>query len=96
MVGQRRYSLALRATGLGFVMITLALGQILWGVAYRWVSLTGGDNGLSGFSRPHPLGIDLSSPSSFYEAKYKDPLGIVFDLTHTGWAGAVKDVVAKP
>jgi len=31
---------------------------------------------------------------SYYEAKYKDPLGIVFDLTHTGWVGAVKDVVA--
>jgi lactoylglutathione lyase len=31
---------------------------------------------------------------SYYEAKYKDPLGIVFDLTHTGWIGAVKDVVA--
>src|ERR1700693_6440826 len=28
---------------------------------------------------------------SYYEAKYKDPLGIVFDLTHTGWVGAVKD-----
>jgi methylmalonyl-CoA/ethylmalonyl-CoA epimerase len=36
-----------------------------------------------------------SSPNSFYEAKYKDPIGIVFDLTHKGWAGAVKDVVAK-
>jgi lactoylglutathione lyase len=36
-----------------------------------------------------------TSANSFYEAKYKDPLGIVFDLTHTGWAGAVKDVVAK-
>ena len=34
-----------------------------------------------------------TSPNSFYEAKYKDPLGIVFDLTHTGWIGAVKDVV---
>jgi methylmalonyl-CoA/ethylmalonyl-CoA epimerase len=33
-----------------------------------------------------------TSPKSFYEAKYKDPTGIVFDLTHTGWAGAVKDV----
>ena len=29
--------LALRATGIGFLMITLALGQILWGIAYRWV-----------------------------------------------------------
>jgi lactoylglutathione lyase len=36
-----------------------------------------------------------SSPNSFYEAKYKDPLGIVFDLTHNGWAGATKDVVPK-
>jgi lactoylglutathione lyase len=36
-----------------------------------------------------------TSPQSYYEAKYKDPLGIVFDLTHTGWIGAVKDVVAK-
>lgn len=58
--------LALRASGLGFLMITLALGQILWGLAYRWVALTGGDNGLSGFSRPHPLGLDLGSPRAFY------------------------------
>jgi methylmalonyl-CoA/ethylmalonyl-CoA epimerase len=35
------------------------------------------------------------SPKSYYEAKYKDPLGIIFDLTHTGWIGATKEVVAK-
>jgi len=34
------------------------------------------------------------SPNSFYEAKYRDPDGIVFDLTHNGWAGAVKDPAA--
>src|SRR6201986_957262 len=37
-----------------------------------------------------------TSPNSFYEAKYRDPNGVVFDLTHHGWAGAVKEVVAKP
>ena len=58
--------LALRARGLSFLMITLALGQILWGVAYRWVSVTGGDNGLSGLSRPILLGIELAPPSTFY------------------------------
>lgn len=58
--------LALRGTALGFLMITLALGQILWGVAYRWVSLTGGDNGLTGLTRPRPFGLDLSSPGAFY------------------------------
>jgi lactoylglutathione lyase len=36
------------------------------------------------------------SPNSYYEAKYRDPLGIVFDLTHTGWIGATKEVVPKP
>ncbi|HVE10000.1 MAG TPA: VOC family protein [Paraburkholderia sp.] len=34
------------------------------------------------------------SPNSFYEAKYRNPDGIVFDMTHSGWAGAVKDPTA--
>ena len=36
-----------------------------------------------------------TSPNSFYEAKYRDPNGVVFDLTHHGWAGATKEVTAK-
>src|SRR5205823_3738507 len=60
--------LALRGTGLGFVMITVALGQIVWGVAYRWISLTNGDNGISITGRPSPFGLSLASPRSFYWA----------------------------
>ena len=60
--------LALRGTGLGFVMITVALGQIVWGVAYRWISLTNGDNGISVTTRPSPLGLSLAAPRSFYWA----------------------------
>lgn len=58
--------LALRATGLGFLMITLALGQILWGLAYRWVGVTGGDNGLGGLTRPQFWGINFADPTMFY------------------------------
>ena len=58
--------LALRATGLSFLMITLALGQIMWGVAYRWVALTGGDNGIRLPRRPSPFGIDISGAIPFY------------------------------
>ena len=58
--------LSLRSTGIGFIMITLALGEILWGLAYRWISLTGGDNGISVHTRPEPFGYSLSSPSTFY------------------------------
>jgi branched-chain amino acid transport system permease protein len=32
--------LALRATGLSFLMITLAMSQVLWGLAYRMTSVT--------------------------------------------------------
>jgi branched-chain amino acid transport system permease protein len=60
--------LALRGTGLGFVMITVALGQIAWGIAYRWISLTNGDNGVTINSRPAPFGISLASPQAFYWA----------------------------
>jgi branched-chain amino acid transport system permease protein len=51
--------LAIRASGVYFLMITLALGQCVWGLAYRWNSLTGGDNGLNLPGRPE-FGITLS------------------------------------
>ncbi len=58
--------LSLRAPGLGFIMITLALGQIVWGVAYRANDLTGGDNGIRHPGRPTPFGIDIRDAPSFY------------------------------
>jgi branched-chain amino acid transport system permease protein len=57
--------LAVRATGVYFLMITLALGQCVWGVAYRWNSLTGGDNGINLSARPK-FGIDLSHDVTFF------------------------------
>ena len=62
--------LSLRATGIGFIMITLAVGQIIWGLAYRWISITGGDNGINMHGRPEPFGIALSSPNAFYYASF--------------------------
>jgi branched-chain amino acid transport system permease protein len=62
--------LSLRATGIGFIMITLALGEILWGLAYRWISLTGGDNGVNLHGRPAPFGYSLNSPDAFYYATF--------------------------
>jgi branched-chain amino acid transport system permease protein len=58
--------LSLRATGIGFIMITLALGEIIWGLAYRWISITGGDNGINLHGRPQPFGIAINSGESFY------------------------------
>ncbi|MGH7278070.1 MAG: branched-chain amino acid ABC transporter permease [Candidatus Rokuibacteriota bacterium] len=54
---------ALRATGVYFLMITLALGMVVWGLAHRWVSVTHGDNGISGVPRP-----DLALPWSLTDS----------------------------
>jgi methylmalonyl-CoA/ethylmalonyl-CoA epimerase len=40
----------------------------------------------------HLMG-DGTGHGAYYEVKYTDPNGIVFDLTHSGWRGAVKEVV---
>jgi branched-chain amino acid transport system permease protein len=44
--------LALRAQGSYLLMITLALAQVVWGIAFGWRWLTGGDDGLPGIPRP--------------------------------------------
>ncbi|MEI7679889.1 MAG: branched-chain amino acid ABC transporter permease [Betaproteobacteria bacterium] len=58
--------IALRATGLGFLMLTLALSQVLWGTANRWVAVTEGDNGLRGLTRPQVFGMNLDDSITFY------------------------------
>lgn len=44
--------IAIRTTGVYFLMVTLAEGMIVWGVAYRWASVTGAENGIRGIPRP--------------------------------------------
>jgi branched-chain amino acid transport system permease protein len=56
---------AIRATGVYFLMITLALGMCVWGLAYRWNALTGGDNGINVPFRP-AFGIDLANDVTFF------------------------------
>ncbi|HKW90908.1 MAG TPA: branched-chain amino acid ABC transporter permease [Methylomirabilota bacterium] len=58
--------LAIRAAGTYFLMITLALGMVVWGLAFRWVSLTKGDNGISGVPRPTLLGLEFAAPVPFF------------------------------
>ena len=61
--------LLVRASGVYFLMITLAQGMVVWGVAQRFTTLTGGDNGLRGIARP-PFAIE-------YWQYYYFSLGVV-------------------
>ncbi len=59
--------LALRARGPYFMLITLALSQVLWGIAFKWRSLTKGDDGLPGIGRPDiGLGMNFKPDLYFY------------------------------
>ena len=74
--------IAIRATGTYFLMITLALGMVVWGLAFRWVSLTKGDNGIAGVPRPDiGLPVSLGAPLPFF---YFALLGIVLAWTVLG------------
>ncbi len=53
---------AIQLSGVYFAMLTLAFAQILWSIAFQWVEVTGGDNGMLGIW-PAPW---ASSPAHFY------------------------------
>lgn len=44
--------LAVRTSGVYFLLLTLALGMVVWGICLRWNSVTGAENGLRGDARP--------------------------------------------
>jgi branched-chain amino acid transport system permease protein len=77
--------IAIRASGVYFLMITLALGMCVWGLAYRWNALTGGDNGLNVLFRP-AFGLDLSNDLSFFFlvlALFVVSLAMLYVLVHS-------------
>jgi branched-chain amino acid transport system permease protein len=47
--------LAVRTSGVYFLLLTLALGMIVWGICLRWTQVTGGENGMRGDVRPEWL-----------------------------------------
>jgi branched-chain amino acid transport system permease protein len=60
--------LCTRTTGVAFAMLTLAFAQLLYAIAYKWQSVTGGSDGLAGVPRtPGPLGMSwFTSRLGFY------------------------------
>lgn len=54
--------LAMRTSGIYLLMVTLAVGMLIYGLVFRFSSVTGGENGISGITRPEWM----SSYWSFY------------------------------
>lgn len=63
--------LCVRHTAIYFAMITLSFGMMLYALAEKWVSFTGGDDGLMGIPRaplaiPYLFSIDLAPLGNYY------------------------------
>ena len=69
--------LAVRTSGVYFLLLTLALGMIVWGICLRWNQVTGGENGLRGAIRPALL--------ADYRAFYWMVLGVTAVLSFAIW-----------
>ena len=50
------------------------------------------DKAITAAGGSYVTGRKETNPNVYYEVKYKTPEGIVFDVTESGWKGAVKDV----
>lgn len=63
--------LCIRHTRIYFSMLTLCFGMMIYSLAWKWRSMTGGDDGLIGIPRapleiPGILSIDMSSMENYY------------------------------
>ena len=70
--------LAVRALGIFFLMLTLALAQMVFALAYQATDLTGGSNGFSGVHRPTLFGFDFSAAGDLYVLVSIVFLGVMF------------------
>src|SRR5918999_196009 len=60
------FGLSVRTRGVYFILITIAFGFVVWGVAHRWSSFTGGDNGVTNVPFPSIAGVRVESHTEYY------------------------------
>ena len=80
--------IALRAVRLYFSLLTLAISQVLFAIAYQWYSFTGGDNGVHGL--PIPDAIAAYAPQYFFVLGVAGLCMLVmFGLVRSPWGAAL-------
>jgi branched-chain amino acid transport system permease protein len=58
--------LCVQRSGLYFIMLTFALNQLFYFIAYQWTSVTGGEDGMPGIPRPAVFGLSIQDAYSYY------------------------------
>ena len=83
---------AVRASGIFFLMLSLAFAQLVYAAAFQATDLTGGSNGFAGVRRPTFLGWDFSASASLYSLTvvvFLVVLAIVWRVTHSTYGRAL-------
>ena len=73
-------ALMLRRRGVYFALMTLALSALTFSIAFRWTAVTGGEDGLGGFTRDTLLPVDLSDNLTYYYFTALLGLGVLYLL----------------
>ena len=60
------FALSVRTKGVYFMLVTLAMGHIIWGLATSWVALTNGDNGITNVPLPAVGSFGITSLKEYY------------------------------
>lgn len=83
--------LSMRTNGIYFLMVTLAVGMVVYGLAYRLSSVTRGENGISGIGRPE----FLAEPWAFYlfvVASFAVTTGIIWVVTKSPFGATLRGI----
>ncbi|HUG05527.1 MAG TPA: branched-chain amino acid ABC transporter permease [Candidatus Limnocylindria bacterium] len=59
-------AVAVRASGIFFLMLTLAFAQMVFAIAFQAADITGGSNGFSGVRRPTFAGLDFNDATALF------------------------------
>jgi branched-chain amino acid transport system permease protein len=60
------FGVAVRTSGVYFILVTLAMGHVVWGVLMRWTEFTGGDNGITNVPPPTLGPVSLTTLATYY------------------------------
>jgi len=85
--------------GIYYALLTIAFGQVMWFIAIKWHSVTGGEDGLLKIARP-PLRVaghewSLTGNEAFYYfalAVFALVVGFLWRLVHSPWGRVLRAI----
>lgn len=89
------FGFAVRTRGVYFILVTLAMGYVIWGVGYRWSSFTGGDSGVTNVPAPAVAGLQVTTPLQYYYIVLATLLAVLWfynKLTHSPFGLALRGI----